>query len=40
MTQEGGEGPEATFGILVFAEDVWRPVVSAAASSNSRKDVY
>jgi len=38
MTQEGGEGPKATF--LVFAQDVWRSTMLAAASNDSRMDVH
>jgi len=38
MTQEGGEGPEATFLILVFTQDVWKPIVFAAVSNDSWMD--
>jgi len=38
MTQEGGEGPEATYWILVFAQDVWKPIVFAAVSNDSKID--
>jgi len=38
MMQEGGEGPETTFWILAFAQNMWRPTVLTAVSNVPRKD--